>query len=585
MKKLLPSAFYNPLSLLGSVVFLVNLVLIIFLALVQAFLKRPSPYADLVIFILLPFISVCGLGLVIMGMVRERRRLKAGRTEGPRFPVIDLNHPRSRKAIVVFCGGLLILSLLYVFAGYKAYEYAESDDFCGLCHVNRPEYIAHRISPHAQIGCVECHIGSGARYTILAKMNGTLELIKYIFDKYPRPLHTPIRDLRPSREICETCHGPKYAAGNTLINKAHSLSDEQNTKWTINLLLRKGAGPGETAEPSRMHWHENVAKEIRYAATDPKRTVIPWIRVTRLDGTERVYRSSETKLSDKDLERAEKRLMDCTDCHNRDGHFFRPPAQSVSAYLQVKAIDASLPEIKSVGVKALEGNYSSKAAGAEGIRKTVMDFYGQKHPDVASAKKAQIEKAVAELQKIYDRNYDPEMKVSWKSFPDSAGHMYSDGCFRCHDNKHVSDDGKVLSRNCGVCHLIFTQRIEPQAGRVTLTLASNAHPINLGASYEGQDCSKCHGPGESSQNLMRITQSAADPGSLAGAHLKKLLECSACHGRTVIISDGNAGLNQKCAGCHGTLAKLAGKSKDPSHPHKAAPEGTNCTDCHGGHQS
>ena len=80
MKKLLPSTFYNPLSLLGSVVFLVNVVLIVFLALVQAFLKRPSPYADLVIFILLPFISVCGLALVIVGMARERSRLKAGST-------------------------------------------------------------------------------------------------------------------------------------------------------------------------------------------------------------------------------------------------------------------------------------------------------------------------------------------------------------------------------------------------------------------------------------------------------------------------------------------------------------------------
>jgi fumarate reductase flavoprotein subunit len=584
MKKRLPSTFYNPLSSLGFVVFLVNIVLILFLALVQAFLKRPSPYADLVIFILLPFISLCGLALVIIGVVRERRRLKAGRTEERRFPVIDLNDPRRRKSLYVFGGGLLILSLLYAFAGYKAYEYAESNAFCGSCHVNRPEYISHRFSPHAQIGCVECHIGSGAKYTLLAKMNGTLELVKYVFDKYPRPLHTPIGNLRPSREICETCHGPKYQLDEKLISKTHFLSDAQNTPWRLNLLLRKGTGPVETAKPSRMHWHDTVAKEIQYIAADPKRTVIPWVRVTRLDGTVRVYRSPEGKLSEKDLEKGEKRLMDCMDCHNRDGHFFRPPDQSLSAYLRVKAIDSSLPEIKRIGMKALEGNYGSKSEGAEGIRKTVTDFYSQKYPEVASSKKTQIEKAVTELQNIYGRNYDPAMKASWKSFPDNAGHMYSLGCFRCHDNRHVSDDGKVLSRNCGACHILFTQQVEAQAGRVTLSLASSAHPINLGGSYQGMDCSECHGPGESGQKRMEITKTAADPRYAGGSHLKKLLECSACHGKTVISDDSETRLNQKCVGCHGSLADIAAKKKGHINPHQSHLGEINCTACHSGHE-
>ena len=56
------------------------------------------------------------------------------------------------------------------------------------------------------------------------------------------------------------------------------------------------------------------------------------------------------------------------------------------------------------------------------------------------------------------------MKVSWKNFPDNTGHMYSLGCFRCHDGKHVSDDGKVLSKDCNLCHLLLKAAPKPDSG-------------------------------------------------------------------------------------------------------------------------
>jgi len=98
--------------------------------------------------------------------------------------------------------------------------------------------------------------------------------------------------------------------------------------------------------------------------------------------------------------------------------------------------------------RPLEGTYASGKEGLDGIRKMIMDFYQKSYPEVASSKKAEIERAIAEIQNIYSRNYDPAMKVNWKNFPDNAGHMYSLGCFRCHDGKHVSDDGRVISKDC-----------------------------------------------------------------------------------------------------------------------------------------
>jgi nitrate/TMAO reductase-like tetraheme cytochrome c subunit len=455
--------------------------------------KHPAAYADIFIFIILPAFSFCGLVLVIVGMVRERRRIKAGGPAERRFPVVDFNDPAFRSSVFLLGGGFVLLSLLYAFASYKAYEYTESDAFCINCHIERPEYNAHLFSPHARIGCSECHVGSGAKYYIRSKLNGTIELYKYVFNKYPRPTATPIENLRPSHDICETCHGPRYQLGEKLISKTHFLSDKQNTKWIIDLLLQMGTGRIETDKPQRIHWHYTVAKEIRYATTDPKRMVIPWIRVIRFDGSERVYRSSDSKMTDKDLDNTEKRVMDCIDCHNRDGHFFRPPALSVNAYLQVKLIDPSLPEIKSIAVKALENTYGTRQAGIDGIRQQVIDFYQKTYPDLASSKKAEIERAVTELQNIYGRNYDPSMKVSWKNFPDNASHMYTLGCFRCHDGKHVTYNGKVLSKDCALCHLLLTQKVEAEKRRGILTLATNPHPVDIGDAYKEQNCSECHG--------------------------------------------------------------------------------------------
>jgi len=43
-------------------------------------------------------------------------------------------------------------------AGYRAYEYVESPAFCGLCHVNKPEYISHAFLTIGEVGCAECHV-------------------------------------------------------------------------------------------------------------------------------------------------------------------------------------------------------------------------------------------------------------------------------------------------------------------------------------------------------------------------------------------------------------------------------------------
>jgi hypothetical protein len=469
----------------------------VFLIIVEMVTKHPKPYADVIVFIVLPTIVFFGLALMVIGVVRERRRQRDGRLPEERLPVINFNDPKHRTMVAVLGSGFVLLSLFYAFASYQAYDYVESDTFCGkLCHsVMGPENTAHAVSPHAEIQCVECHVGTGAQYFLLSKLNGSRQLYSLVFNKYQRPIPVPVRNLRPSQDICQTCHAPKHRVTESVLMRPHFLSDAKNTEWVINLVLKMGAERTETANPPNLHWHYTVAKEIRYVATDSKRMVIPWISVTGFDGKERIYRSTGSKMTDSELAKAETRVMDCIDCHNRIGHSFHQPTQVLNMYMQRKLIDPSLPEIKKISVQALEDKYPSRKEGLDGIRKLIMDFYQKKYPEAASSKKDEIERAIVKVQDVYGRNYDPAMKVSWKNFPDNAGHMYSLGCFRCHDGKHVGDSGRVLSKDCSICHLLITHTLDRSKGQAVFTLAAYPHPVDIGDSYKEMNCSDCHGDG------------------------------------------------------------------------------------------
>ena len=65
--------------------------------------------------------------------------------------------------------------------------------------------------------------------------------------------------------------------------------------------------------------------------------------------------------------------------------------------------------------------------------------------------------AVAEVQKIYSQNFFPEMKVNWRAYPNNIGHTIFPGCYRCHDGKHKSAEGKVITHDCKACHTIISQ--------------------------------------------------------------------------------------------------------------------------------
>lgn len=494
MRKIFPSSFYNLITLTGAAIVGMSVVVILFLVLLEATAENANPYMGIIAFMIAPLFLFSGLIMVALGIVREHRRERQGKPHGLHLPVLDLNNSRHRTAITTFIIGTLAFVGIAVFTSYKAYEHTESDEFCGeTCHkVMEPEYTAYQFSPHARVGCVQCHIGSGTSYFVKSKLSGSYQVYAVLTNSYPTPIPTPIENLRPAQQTCEQCHWPKHFFSEKEHENTYFLSDDQNTKWSLNLLMKIGGGNIEAGPTSGIHWHMNIAHEVTYAALDRERQIIPWVRSRTPEGKVTIYRSTEIEVSEDSIKNSFTRKMDCIDCHNRPTHIYHPPARSVNHIMSLGWIDPKLPNVKGISVKALESSYSTKEAALDSIRMTMEDYYRQKFPDVFAVKKAKVDSAIEQVQKIYSRNYFPEMQVSWKKFPDNLGHLYYKGCFRCHDGKHVSEEGKVLSRDCNTCHTILAQHFENDSLRISLGGVDYKHPVDIGDAWKEMNCSDCH---------------------------------------------------------------------------------------------
>jgi len=494
MKKIFPSSFYNPVTLAGAAIALVSFGLILFLTVVEAFSEEHKPYMGIIAFVILPVFLLMGLALVMFGIFREHRRERLGIARRHRLPRIDLNDPRHRLVFTVFSLGTILLLVFSAFGSFKAYEYTDSDEFCGtVCHkVMEPEYTAYKYSPHARVGCVKCHIGPGATWFVRSKLSGAYQVYAVLANVYPKPIPTPIEDLRPAQETCEQCHWPQNFYFEKKIVNTYYISDEKNTRWTLDLLMKIGGGNDESGVTSGIHWHMNIANEITYATLDPERLEIPWIKVKSRDGKVKIYRDKNNKLSDEELLKGFVKKMDCIDCHNRPTHIYHPASVSINRFITNGTIDSDLPYIKSIGVTTLEKSYTEKEIALDSIKLTINNFYQNNYPEIAEKKKESIKESIKEIQKIYSRNYFPEMKVSWKKFPNNIGHMFSPGCFRCHDGNHVSDDGKALLKDCYVCHTILAEQYDRDPPKVSLNGIEFEHPVDIGNSWKEMNCSDCH---------------------------------------------------------------------------------------------
>ena len=114
---------------------------------------------------------------------------------------------------------------------------------------------------------------------------------------------------------------------------------------------------------------------------------------------------------------------------------------------------------------------------SKGIPATLRQFYQEQHPEVATQHSDLIQAAAEELKSQYSRNFFPHMRVSSKAYPNNIGHMTDLSCSRCHDGKHVSATGKVLSKDRVLSHTILYQGTDPIPTTLAVTgLESSIYP-------------------------------------------------------------------------------------------------------------
>ena len=190
MRRFFPTYVYNPITFFGAGLAGLSFGLIVFLTILEFLSSESKPYMGIITFIILPVFLFIGIFLMIFGILRERRRLELGVVRKKRFMVIDLNDPKQRRFISLFSAGAILLLFMSAFGSYKAYEFSDSDEFCGeMCHtVMAPEYTAYLSSPHSRVGCVTCHIGSGAAWFVRAKISGAYQVYSVLFNKYSKPI-------------------------------------------------------------------------------------------------------------------------------------------------------------------------------------------------------------------------------------------------------------------------------------------------------------------------------------------------------------------------------------------------------------
>lgn len=490
-KRRMPKSIYNTTSMLGFGLAAITFGLIVFIFILDFFSGQSSPYMGLLTFVAMPPILIFGLIVGFVGMWRTARRMRRGEPEGE-LPRLDFNNKRQRRAFSVVMFGGFIFMAISAFGSYQAYEYTESVEFCGeVCHdVMKPEYVAYQNSPHARVTCVQCHIGSGATWYVKSKISGAYQVYSTIFNKYSKPIPTPVENLRPAKETCETCHWPSKFHAQKLVDRTYYASDEENTPHEMSMLMKIGGTAHGSSEG--IHAHMYLDHEIYYIATDRQRQNIPYVEMRKKDGSVIIYRSTEEKITDEQIKKGEKRIVDCIDCHNRPSHQYPPPQKTVNAAMASGAIDLSLPEIKSLAVELLEKPYKTEKEAVESISKEALAFYDEYYAEAAKTKAKELKNAIAQIQRIYKTTYFPEMRTNWRAFPSNTDHMYSKGCFRCHDDKHVSEDGKrKISSDCNSCHTILSQGSgeNVQVNRSGLTFQ---HPIDIGDEWKTTPCRDCH---------------------------------------------------------------------------------------------
>ncbi|OAQ20685.1 NapC/NirT family cytochrome c [Thermosulfurimonas dismutans] len=441
----------NKLCLIGSILLLVTVPPLTIFALIDSAYHVESHVLQQFFYLGLFPLMLLGLALFCVGIFISRQGFFSTETIKELVQKADKAKVLKETALVTS----VILTVVLICMGaivYSAYHYTESVNFCGkLCHkVMTPEFTAYKHSPHAHVKCVECHIGPGASWFVKSKLNGMKEVVEYLTNTYPKPLPTPLHNLRPARETCEECHRPEHFIGYKFVIKEKRETDENNSKVYTVLLMKTGTGGMRAQKAHGIHWHVSPDVKIYYKYTDEKReNIVEVIKVE--NGQKTVFKGGE------EVGEGHIREMDCLDCHNRPTHIFHSAEEALDLQFVSGAMPEDLPFIKKVALEAITKEYSSREEAEIKIAEYINNYYQNNYPDIFKNDKEKIDKAIKAAREAYLLNVFPEMNISWNTYTNFLGH---DGCFRCHNEELESADGEVIPQDCSLCHNLLAEEEE-----------------------------------------------------------------------------------------------------------------------------
>ena len=462
LSSFLPRLWSNWITLLGGILTTCSALAIVLVFGAGFFSSGTNPYAGAILVIALPFLFLCGLALIPIGLsIDRRKRAKSGVT-AELTPVQQafrtaLGKGAARPLIVFFAIATAVNVLVFSIGGQAAVQHMDSAQFCGTsCHTAmEPEWTAYADSPHSHVACVDCHIGPGTRWEIKAKLNGLHQLWGVVSGNHHRPVPVPVTQLRPSGDTCEQCHSQAKFTGNKIVMLPHFKPDQSNTPNYNVLAVHVGGRDERTGKYRGIHWHAGHGTEVVYEQLDSARNKVGKIRVFEQGKLVSEYLPPER---DRKLPAVELRNMDCIDCHDRPTHTFdASAAAAVDRAMSSGMLDAKTPWLAQASTAALE-----KGSGtAADFHAALDETYRNSHSGVTVAPGV-LDQASVTLAALYHRNVFPKMNVGWGTYRNRLGHKHEGekgeeiGCFRCHDGEHVKTGAggapETLSQSCELCH-------------------------------------------------------------------------------------------------------------------------------------
>ncbi|MBU0479945.1 MAG: hypothetical protein KKG47_02465 [Proteobacteria bacterium] len=354
---------------------------------------------------------------------------------------------------------LLVIGVVSI----KGFDYTESVRFCAtFCHtVMESEYISHQNSPHSRIPCVRCHISSESGLFDKSKISGIRMIFATLFDRYDKPIRTPISSLRPSREVCEQCHRPEIFHGDKLYIKDYFLADEKNTHVQTVLLMHVGSGGSRGEHAHGIHWHVSPEHRTFFQEEAGSDGRISSVKLLDHDGDEFVFNRVDDHKAEVDVSGGNTyKLMDCLDCHNRPTHIFLSPEEALDRKISDGSISRDLPFIKQRALEVIQKEYRDRQEARKKISIDLESWYRDNYPGLITSDEELLEKAVNSVYQAWSENVFPEMNVGWNTYQDNLGHEEGRGCFRCHSDAYRTKDGRVISDDCSLCHVVLAEKEE-----------------------------------------------------------------------------------------------------------------------------